>query len=115
MQNVIREYDTKRDIDVDESGDLIITGKKMLFGVNITNLDGSTLYVKLYNKATAPTVGTDTPKMTLAIPTLKMINLEWLGGIPFSLGIGVGATTGVADTDTTGPGVNECVTTFLYK
>ena len=53
--------------------------------------------------------------MTIAIPTLKMIDLEILGGIQFSLGIGIGATTGVADNDTTGPGANECVVTLLYK
>ena len=116
MKNVsFREYSTVRNLDVDESGDLMITGNRVLFGIIATNLDGTTIYLKLYNKATAPTVGTDTPKMTIASPTLKMIDLEILGGIQFSLGIGIGATTGVADNDTTGPGANECVVTLLYK
>ena len=116
MRNVsVREYTTAKDIDIDETGALIITGKKVLFGIIVTNLDATTIYLKLYNKATAPTVGTDTIKMTIPIPTLKCVPIIFEGGIPFSLGIGVGATTGVADNDTTGSGANECVATFLYK
>ena len=116
MKNVsIRQYDTARNLDIDESGDLVITGRKMLFGIIVTNVDATTVYLKLYNKATAPSVGTDTPKMTIAIPTMVVVPIEILGGIEFPLGIGVGCTTGAADNDTTGPGANECIATFLYK
>lgn len=116
MKNVsIREYSTARNLDIDETGDLIITGRKMFFGVLVANLDATTVYLKLYNKATAPSVGTDTPKMTIPLATLKTVLIEIDGGIEFSLGIGVGCTTGVADNDTTGPAANECVATFLYK
>jgi len=116
MKNVsLREYTPVRNIDIDESGDLIITGNRMLFGIVVTNLRTSSLFLKLYNKATAPTVGTDTPVMTIALPTLHVGIIPFEGGIPFSLGIGVGATTGVADSDTGAPGANECIGTFLYK
>lgn len=64
------------------------------------NASASVRYLKLYNKASAaPTVGTDTPFLTLPLPS---------GGFAFdipsslSLGTGIGyaLTTGAADADT---------------
>lgn len=116
MRNVsIRQYEVGRNLDIDESGDLIITGKKMCFGWVITNVSASTLYLKLYNKATAPTVGTDTPKLTIPITTGAISVVEIMGGIEFPLGIGVGATTGIADNNTGAPGANEVAGQILYK
>ena len=115
MKNVsIRNYNTARNIDVDESGDLVITGNRVLFGLFVTNTKASSLFLKLYDKATAPTVGTDTPKITLPLPTLTCMYIPIEGGIPFSLGIGVGATTAIADADTGAPGANECTITAVY-
>jgi len=116
MYNIsLREYKVVRNLDVDESGDLLITGNRTLFGLFFTNLGAATRYLKLYNKATAPTVGTDTPFMTIPIFTKKKIEIEINGGIPFSLGIGIGATVGVGDADNTAPGANEVVGLILYK
>jgi len=116
MKNVsIREYNIARNIDVDQTGDLLITGKKILFGYYISNQNAAVIYVKFYNKATAATVGTDTPVLTLAIPAASAANQEFLGGIPFSLGIGIGATTGPTDADTGAPGANEVIVNALYK
>ncbi|MCJ7828533.1 MAG: hypothetical protein MUP81_02200 [Dehalococcoidia bacterium] len=115
MKNVsLRQYNTARNLDVDESGDLVITGNRVLFGLIVSNLRTSSLFLKLYDKATAPTVGTDTPKMTLALPTLTFRYIPLEGGIPFSLGIGVGATTAIADADAGAPAANECSITALY-
>jgi len=116
MKNVsIREYNIARNLDVDESGDLLITGKKLLFGYYISNQNAAVIYVKFYNKATAPTVGTDTPVVTFAIPAASAANQEFSGGIPFSLGMGIGATTGVADDNTGAPGASEIVVNAFYK
>lgn len=62
-------------------------------------------YLKLYNKATAPTVGTDTPIFTLYIPPNTVNGGQFsfdFGPIAhyFSLGIGYGMTTAAADADT---------------
>lgn len=116
MKNVsLRQYKVGRNLDIDESGDLVITGPKQCFGWVVTNLDATTIYLKLYDKATAPAVGTDTPKLTIPIPTAAVAVVEFLGGIDFTLGIGVGATTGVADNDTGAPGANEVVGQLLYR
>lgn len=116
MRNVsVRKYTIGRNLDIDESGDLVITGRKMLFGWVIANVSASTMYLKLYNKATAPTVGTDTPILTIPIATGDISVVELSGGIEFPLGLGVGATTGIADADVGAPGANEVAGQVLYK
>lgn len=55
-------------------------------------------YLKFYNKASAPTVGTDTPVLTIALPPLTAfdLNIEHY----FSTGIAYALTTAAADNDT---------------
>lgn len=58
-------------------------------------------YLKLYNKATAPTVGTDAPIMTIPLAASAPFDID-LGefGFLFTTGIGYALTTGAADSDT---------------
>lgn len=83
------------------------------------NINAAVRYLKLYNKATAPTVGTDTPAMTLPVPANTAgagFVLDTGGmGVAFSLGIGYALTTGVADADTGAVAANEIVVNVLYK
>lgn len=83
------------------------------------NINAAVRYLKLYNKATAPTVGTDTPVMTLPIPANAAgagFVLDTGGmGIAFATGIGLAITTGVADADTGAVAANEIVVNLLYK
>jgi len=82
------------------------------------NTNAAARFLKIYNKATAPTVGTDTPVMTLPIPgnTAGAGFVMDVGGmgIAFATGIGIGITTGVADADTGAPAANECVVNILF-
>lgn len=58
-------------------------------------------YLKIYDKASAaPTVGTDTPLLTIPLAPSSPFN-EFFGedGILFATGIGYALTTGVADND----------------
>jgi hypothetical protein len=71
-----------------------------LSSVNGYNSSASVTYLKFYNKATAPTVGTDTPVLTLALPALSVFSYD-LGGLAFATGIGYGLTTDAADNGTT--------------
>jgi len=67
------------------------------------NLNAAVRYLKLYNKASAPTVGTDTPIATLPIPgstTGAGFTLPIPEGIAFSTGIAYATTTGYLDSDT---------------
>jgi hypothetical protein len=90
-----------------------------VYGWTITNINAAARFVKLYNKASAPTVGTDTPVITLAIPGntagAGMVAADFSCGITFGTGIGYGITTGVADNDTGAPAANEVVVNLFYK
>ncbi len=66
------------------------------------NADTTAKYIKLYNKATAPTVGTDTPVMTIPVAGSAMFDIDFGEiGLYFSTGIGFGITDANADADTT--------------
>lgn len=85
-------------------------------GVNATLIKGSAgkvysyayendsatkVYLKFYNKATAPTVGTDVPFITIPVKPAEKIVFNNDIGITFSLGIGLAVTGAAADSDTT--------------
>lgn len=58
-------------------------------------------FLKLYNKATAPVVGTDTPPDTFALLPSSDFDIDFgIIGRSFSTGIGFGLSTGAADADT---------------
>lgn len=70
-----------------------------VFAISGYNAAASVRYLKFYTKATAPTVGTDTPLVTLALPATAAFNID-LHGLQFITGIGYGLTTGAADNNT---------------
>lgn len=106
----------KRDIDLDEaSAENIKASAGQVYGWYLFNNASSPRYVKLYNKASAPTVGTDTPLVTIGIPANSAANVEYTTGITFDTGIGWAATTAVADSDTGAPGANEVIANLFYK
>ncbi len=89
------------------NGALVLTGTSGLQALYATNTGAAAAFVKLYNKATAPTVGTDVPEMIIPVPAA-------VGGVPgvaqispgfngyrFALGLGIAITGGAADSDTT--------------
>ena len=89
------------------NGALVLTGTSGLHAFYATNIGNSAAFVKLYNKATAPTVGTDVPAMIIPVPALHsgipgVANLA-IGhnGFRFALGLGIAITGGEADNDTT--------------
>ncbi len=89
-----------------------------VFWVYATNTNASPRYLKLYNKASAPTVGTDTPVLTLLIPGNTVgagFHLQSPLGLAFGTGIAFALTTGVADADATGVGANEIVVNLGFK
>lgn len=85
-----------------------------VFGWYLFNANAATRYLKLYNKASAPTVGTDTPVLTIPIPAGAAANVEYLGGIAFATGIAFALTTGIADADTGAVAANDVVVNLFY-
>lgn len=90
-----------------------------VYSIYAHNINAAVRYLKIYNKASAPTVGTDTPVLTLPIPGNAAgagFALDTGGmGIAFATGIALALTTGVADADTGAVAANEIVIHLLYK
>lgn len=85
-----------------------------VYGWYLYNANAAVRYLKLYDKASAPTVGTDTPRMTIPIPPGAAANVYWTKGIQFPSGIALALTTGVADSDTVAVAASEIVVNLLY-
>lgn len=64
-------------------------------------------YVKLYDKASAPTAGTDTPVYVIAIPGISAANVAFEYPLAFALGIAFATVTGMADSSAGAVGANE--------
>jgi hypothetical protein len=86
-----------------------------VYGWYLYNANAAVRYLKIYNKASAPTVGTDTPIMTIPIPPGSAANVEYTNGVAFGTGIAIAITTGVADSDTGAVAANEIIVNLLYK
>jgi hypothetical protein len=75
------------------------------------NTNAAVRYLKLYDKASAPTVGTDTPRMTIALPPSNVSTCREFpnGGAYFGTGIAYALTTGATDGDSTAVGAGDVV------
>ena len=83
--------------------------------LHLVNTGDGVRFVKLYNKASAPTVGTDVPLITIGIPAVQNSSfmLPALQGINFSIGLSYAITLGAADSDTTALTVAANVTGLI--
>lgn len=74
-----------------------------LYSLIAIGLTSTVRYLKIYNKATAPSVGTDIPLMTIPVPANTQgagVSIPFPTGVNFSLGISIAITSGSADNDT---------------
>ncbi len=88
----------------------------VVYSLSAFNVSASIRFLKLYDKASAPTVGTDTPVHTLLIPPS---NGGLVGPIPvgiqFSNGIALAITGAMADSDATAIGAGDVCVNLAYK
>lgn len=106
---------TYRNINVGATGALIKGASGNLFHIVASNDTATKCYLKLYDKVTAPTVGTDTPFMTILVPAGGVVVVPFSAiASKFSAGLGIGATGLIADSDTTAPGTNACAVVIEY-
>jgi hypothetical protein len=85
-----------------------------VIGWYLFNANGATRYLKLYNKASAPTVGTDTPTQTIAIPAGGAANVSFVPSINFSTGIALAMTVGSSDADTAAVTAGDLIINIFY-
>lgn len=67
----------------------------------IGNQNNTSYYLKLYDKVTAPTCGTDTPVHSILIASLSDFPAPFGFALSFIRGIGFCITKGIANADTT--------------
>lgn len=87
----------------------------MVYGLSISNANAAARYFKLYNKASAPTVGTDTPVLTVQVPGSGTVIRAYPVGLTLATGIAWATTTGIADADTGAVGLNDLSIDIDYK
>jgi len=84
---------------------LVHAGYTNLYSLVPINTTTTLYYLKLYNKATAPSCGTDTPVWTIPVPYGASNSGGGValptGGLLFPTGLGFCLTGGLADNDTT--------------
>lgn len=78
---------------------LVLTGARAISLITATNINAAARYLKVYNKATAPT-SSDTPIMTILLKPGETTTIEGNSPIRVPLGLGIRLTTGIAVADT---------------
>lgn len=79
---------------------LVKAGPSQLFTIEVYNVSAALRFLKFYNKATAPTVGTDTPVICLPIGVGLNRGVTFVNGCDFPLGLGYATTVLGTDADT---------------
>jgi hypothetical protein len=84
--------------------------------ISVMNASASSRYLRLFNKATIPVPGTDTPDMVVQIPAGVSKELEFGPfGMPFSLGIGFAITGAAPVLDNTAVAAGDVQVNITYK
>ena len=73
------------------------------------------VYFKLYNKASAPTVGTDTPVRVLEAQAGVPNCIKTEEGYAFATGIAWALTKGITDADATAVLISDATVEISYK
>lgn len=87
---------------------LVKASTGVLYMLTATNNSATVSFLKMYNKASAPTVGTDVPVLTFMVPANGGIMVPIPStGITFTTGIGFALTGLTTTTDTTAVTLNQ--------
>lgn len=87
----------------------------VLNSLTVSNNAATPSYLKLYNKASAPTVGTDTPVMTILVGPSQTVCVDCgYCGIRMNTGIAYALVTGIAVANTTAVGASEIAVNINY-
>lgn len=80
----------------------------------MSNSGAAAAFVKIYNKATAPIVGTDVPVATLVVPALGHAALD-VNGLALSAGLAIAVTNLAPDADATAVAAGQVKLWMQYK
>jgi len=83
-------------------------------GIVLTNASAAVKFFKLYNKASAPTVGTDTPIAIVGIPAHQTVTWNCEQGLRLTTGIAYALTGLMPVADTTAVALNDVAVHINY-
>lgn len=86
-----------------------------VYAWHIFNNAAYPVYVKLFNLAAAPTVGTSVPTQTIGVQAGTAVNGVSPVGVYYNTGIAIAITKGIADTDATAVLADDCVVDLEYS
>lgn len=102
-----------RNINLLNVGSVIKNTAGKLVAVDLRSTNGSARYIKFYDKATTP-LSTDPVKITFTITDVAPAMFIFPADMPFVEGIGIRATTGVADNNNTAPAASSVFVNVWY-
>jgi hypothetical protein len=85
-----------------------------LLGWNFYNTTAAVKFFRFFNLAAAPTMGTSSPALVIAIPPNGQSQFAIPAGIAFATGIAIACTGAVADLDATATAANDVLGGFFY-
>lgn len=85
-----------------------------VYNIFIHNASAATRYVRFYNKASAPTVGTDVPVQVIAVPAGSSKEITSPVGIKYGTGIGYSITAAAGATDATAVAAGDVQLSFSW-
>jgi hypothetical protein len=83
-------------------------------GWKIYNNSGSAIFLKLFNKATIPIPGTDTPQQTIGVDAGES-DVITSAGYTYTVGIGRAITKNIDDLDNTPVALKDCSVDVFYQ
>lgn len=94
---------------------LVKAGATLLKSANLRNFKAASVFVKIFDKATAPIAGTDVPVFQYALGSGDAIRVAEITGLyTFTLGFGYTITALAADNDATAVVAGDVVGFFGY-
>ena len=96
------------------NADTVKASAGLVTGYFLVNTAAAFSYVKLYDKASNPTVGSDTPLCVFGIPAASSANVNLSLPLAFATGIAIAIVTGIADSDSTAVAANDVAVTLYF-
>lgn len=94
---------------------LVSSTARVVRSIDVYNEATYTVYLKLFDKATAPVAGTDTSFWTIPIPSGSGFSRTFYWGLPVSNGFGYAITKNKVDTDTTAVANDDLIGMMTYR
>ena len=90
-------------------------GAGRVYGWHFTNNTAAVKFFRIFNKTSAPTVGTDSPVIVIEIPANGYASFWTNTGIAMTTGVAYACTGAIADLDATATAANDVVGALYYQ